>query len=113
MTETTKTRLGLLIVASGLAVWAYQSWVAAPERHRYQVAQRNAADVQRFKDWAYIAKEKEIAPGETVRLVVIPSAMGEPMDTKCFLYTHREFRTSSMICPDADRNFIDQADPQN
>ena len=62
---------------------------------------------QRFDEWAYVAKEKQIAPGETVRLIIIPDPMGfDFMDTKCLIYTHREFRQSSMICPDATKENI-------
>lgn len=61
-----------------------------------------AKNTQRFKEWAYITKEKEIRPGETVKLVIIPHPLGyEFKDTKCLVYTHQEFKQASMICPDA------------
>lgn len=67
--------------------------------------ERKAAAQHRFAQWAYVAKEKEVAPGETIKLVVIPGQLDiSLLDTKCVIYTNREFKTSSMICPDANRN---------
>jgi hypothetical protein len=95
---------GLMVVGLG-ALWAYNSFIVEPEKQRQRHTERRADAAQRFKDWAYVAKEKEVAPGETVKLVIIPSAYGvDFLDIKCLVYTHREFKTSSMICPDADRS---------
>jgi hypothetical protein len=100
------------IFAVGVAgAWIYNSWVIQPEKQRQRYAERRADTEQRFKDWAYVAKEKEIAPGETIKLVIVPSAYGvEFLDIKCLIYTHREFKTSSMICPDADRNQLAESE---
>ncbi len=100
-----------LIVVVGLALlgaWAYHSWIAQPAKERQRLKEIRAGQSQRFQQWAYVAKEKEIAPGETVKLVIVPSPYDEALDTKCLIYTHREFRTSSMICPDASREFIEE-----
>lgn len=95
------------VTAAGLAaVWAYSEWIVQPERRQQRSAEQKAVSSQRFNEWARVAKEREIAPGETIRLVVVPHPSGDMLDTKCFIYTHREFRTSSMICPDATREFI-------
>lgn len=94
-----------IIVAVGLGVWAYNAWIVQPEKQAKRHTEHRADAAQRFKDWAYVAKEKEVAAGETIKLVVIPSPYGiEMFDIKCLIYTNREFKTSSMICPDADRS---------
>jgi hypothetical protein len=109
MTPVAERTLSAIIVAGVLSAWAYNSWIVEPEKQRQAYADLNAKSSQRFKDWAYIAKEKEIALGETVKLVIIPHPAGiEFMDTKCFVYTHREFKTSSMICPDAKQDDIEE-----
>jgi hypothetical protein len=109
MVTTTEKIMSALLVA-GLAYWGYQSWIVHPEKQRQKRETTRAADSKRFEQWAYIAKEKEIAPGETIKLAVIPSATGiDFLDTKCLIYTHREFKTSSMICPDARQGDIDTA----
>jgi len=65
--------------------------------------ERKAAAQHRFEQWAYIAKEKQIAPGETVKLLIIPDPTGiDFLDTKCLVYTHQDYRQSNMICPNAD-----------
>lgn len=96
--------VGVIVVGLG-ALWAYNSFVVEPEKQRLRHTEHRADAAQRFKDWAYVAKEKEVAPGEFVKLVVIPSAYGvDFLDIKCLVYSHREYKTSSMICPDADRS---------
>lgn len=95
------------IIVSVLGAWAYNSWVIQPEKEQQRYAERKAQSAQRFKEWAYVAKEKDIAPGETIKLVVIPDSTGL-LSTKCFVYTHREFKTSSMICPDAKQDEIEE-----
>lgn len=92
----------ILLGAFFYKIWVVQPKEDAKQRQRYD--KDKVAASQRFTDWAYIAKSKEIAPGETVKLVVIPGTSpyaSEVFDTKCLVYTHREFKTSSMICPDA------------
>lgn len=107
MVSTSEKVMGALI-AAGIAAWAYQSWVVHPERQRQKQEARMAERSQRFTEWARVAKEKEISPGETIKLVVIPHPTGvEFMDTKCLIYTHREYKTSSMICPDAKQSDIE------
>ena len=65
--------------------------------------ERKAAAQHRFEQWAYVAKEKQIAPGETVKLLIIPDPEGiDFLDTKCLIYTHQDYRQSNMICPNTD-----------
>ncbi|MFZ3018595.1 MAG: hypothetical protein WA056_09095 [Gallionella sp.] len=72
-----------------------------------QHSERRAAAKTRFEQWAYVAKEKQIGPGETIKLVIIPDPQGiDFFDTKCLIYTNAEFKQSSMICPDADKESL-------
>jgi hypothetical protein len=97
-----------LLIAFAIAAWVYQAWVAKPEQQRQRATVQHAEASQRFAEWARVVKEKEVAPGETIKLVVIPSPLGhELFDTKCLIYTHREFKTSSMICPDAKQSDLE------
>lgn len=107
MTPFVERTLTVTIIACVLGAWAYYTLAIEPEKKRHRSEVRKAEFSQRFKDWAYVAKEKEIAPGETIKLVVIPDSMGI-ISTKCFVYTHREFKTSSMICPDAKQDDIEE-----
>lgn len=91
-----------LLVAFAVAVWAYHSFISEPEQQRQRHEDRRTEASQRFAEWAYIAKTKDIAPGERIKLVVIPDSSGiDFLDTKCLIYTNSEFKTSSMLCPDA------------
>lgn len=73
------------------------------QRHKHDQETAKA----RFEQWAYVAKQKNISSTETVRLLIIPDPEGlEFMDTKCLIYTHQEFKQSTMICPDADKDAI-------
>ncbi len=92
---------------------AIMAWIVYPKfaEPQRKADQRHTAaleeNAKRFKDWAYVAREKEISPGETIKLVIVPHPWGgEFMDTKCLIYTNQEFKQASMICPDADRNYI-------
>lgn len=82
------------------------------KRHRKEreaeYKSQDEADKKRFSEWVYIAKEKQIAPGETVRLLVIPSPLGDFLDTKCLIYTNQDFKQSTFICPDAAKENIAQ-----
>jgi hypothetical protein len=97
-----------IIMIGGLGYWAYNSWILEPAKDEQNYKKRKAESTQRYVDWAYVAKEKEFSPGETVKLLVIPSQFGIAiLDTKCLIYTHREFKTSSMICPDAKQSDLE------
>lgn len=111
MSERTQQFVGGIVLAGALSAWAYYSWVIEPEKQRQRYVERKAESSQRFNDWAYVAKQKEVAPGEDIKLVVIPNASGvEFLDTKCLIYTNKEFKTSSMICPDAERSNLSEND---
>lgn len=107
MTPFVERALTTTIIGCVVGAWAYYTWVIEPETTRNRFAARKGEFSERFKNWAYVAKEKDIAPGETIKLVVIPDSTGI-ISTKCFVYTHREFKTSSMICPDAKQDDIEE-----
>lgn len=97
--------LGAAVLAMvGYAV--YPHLVSGTVRQEARTS-RILEDAKRLEDWAYVAKKKEVAPGETVKLVVIPSSIADALDTKCLIYTNQEFRQSSIICPDAKADFIE------
>lgn len=105
MSPSTQRAITLIAIVGIASAWAYNSWVLKPAKQRQSYSERKAEDQRRFKEWAYVAKEKDVAPGETVKLIVIPSPYGvDLLDIKCLIYTNREFKNSSMVCPDADRN---------
>lgn len=94
----TLSYIGIAILFGLAIIWTTNTRTPA----RQPAPATTAAATDRFNAWAYIAKSKEIAPGETVRLVVIPSPLGlDVTDTKCIVYTNDTLKTSSMVCPDA------------
>jgi len=69
----------------------------AAERHdKYEKEKLEQAE--RFSQGPYVRSEKEIAPGERIRVVVIPSKDGDFFDTRCVLYTNPAAGTSSITC---------------
>lgn len=58
--------------------------------------------VERAKRGPYIERGKDISDSETVRVLVVPHPLGAFLDTRCYIYTNRDFRTSSMQCPGGD-----------
>jgi len=110
MSNTLKTMLSVAAIVA-VAAWWYQSFVVEPEQQRKISEAKRAKISQRFTEWAYVAKEKEVAPGETTRLVIVPSPYGHGIiDVKCLIYTNRELKTSSMLCPGADNFNIAEAE---
>lgn len=67
---------------------------------------RDDADSRRMHEWTFIAKEKQITPTETVKLVVIPGEYGEDSDVKCLIYTNQDFKQSTFICPGASQDDV-------
>lgn len=98
------------IVMGVMITYCNDKNIEQKNRNQAQRANRQAADTdakQRFEKWAYIAKEKQISASETVRLLIIPNTIGfDLFDTKCLIYANAEYKTSQMICPDADRDRI-------
>lgn len=95
--------IGFLVIASW---WGYSEIIAKPERRDKQAQRQHEKEDKRFNEWAYIAKDKEIKPGEHLKLIIVPSSWGEYFDTKCLIYTNDDLKQSSMICPDSTRESI-------
>jgi len=79
-------------------VFAVQ-WIGERNREK-SLAKREMeqSDIARMAKWAYIAREKEIAPGETIKLLVIPTSISEHFNTKCLIYSNHN--SSQMVCSD-------------
>jgi len=94
---------GISLVSMFAGAFAYQAFVVAPKeeaKSKRIATQSEAEAAARFNKWAYVEKEKEISPGETLRLVRIPSKDGfEYADTKCLVYTSSEFKSVFFSCP--------------
>lgn len=112
MNSRTNTFLAWLfasVIACGIA---YYALVLNHEKEAKQKAYHvteNAAVEKRFNEWAYVAKEKAVSKTETVKLLVVPSKLGNDdlFDSKCLIYTNTEFRTSTMLCPGVTSDDLD------
>lgn len=68
-----------------------------PEK-RYEKMKRERAE--RMTAGAQVQSDKQIAPGEHIRVLVIPD---EPIESfRCVLYTNANTGASSMACPTYD-----------
>lgn len=102
MEKALKTAAGWIAVAVLAGAWGYYELIHKPEQQASKRSISKAETAKRVSEWAYVAKEKSIAPGETLRLVVIPHSSGlDIVDLKCFVYTNQEFRKAQFLCPDA------------
>jgi hypothetical protein len=96
--------LGIAAFVGLLGLWGYHEFIEKPAKRTHgklvPITERSA----RFDAWAYVAKAKEVAPGETIKLVIIPSPFGiDELDMKCLIYTNQNTHTSQMLCPDANQ----------
>jgi hypothetical protein len=108
-TSTATTLLGAVAVVV-IVWWSYGTWTANKANEPSRINSANEAELKRFQEWAYVAKDKEIKPGERLKLVIVPSPWGDYFDTKCLIYTNDELKQSSMICPDANKDFIKESE---
>lgn len=109
MPERLKSAAIALLALALSATWAYYEFWHKPEQRARKQAPVRADLERRLSQWAYIAKEKQISPAETLRLVVIPHSSGlDIMDIKCFIYTHKDFQKSQFLCPDAKQLDIEE-----
>ena len=60
----------------------------------------------RVKEGPYVASEKALSDTEDLRIVVVPSEFGRPLDVKCFLYRNREWQQTVFTCPDVRQDDI-------
>lgn len=101
------------LAAAGVAITAYFFWYTPNELAKAdRRAARATATSARFATGPYVAHEREIAPGQILRTVVIPHSSGlDVFDTKCFLFTNQEFKQASFTCPEAKQADIEVSQP--
>lgn len=71
-----------------------------PKRIQAQEARQETFERMRqakISEWAAVTKQKEIAPGEDLKLVEIPDHLGLT-STRCFIYTNVMFRFAQFVC---------------
>jgi hypothetical protein len=56
---------------------------------------------ERVRAGPYVAQEKALSATEDLRIVVVPSPFGRPLDVRCLIYRNREFQQVTFTCPDA------------
>jgi len=65
---------------------------------------------RREKEGPYVASEKALSATEDLRIVVVPSPLGEPLDVKCLIYRNREMNQVVFTCPDVRQEDISLPD---
>lgn len=70
--------------------------------------ERKAADRERHEKGAYIAKEKQLSPTESLRLVIVPDKYGDLFDAKCLIYINTEYKVAQMQCPDISTSDLNE-----
>ena len=76
-------------------VWMVYVKFFAPPKEK-EPGPSAVAEAQRYQEWAYVDKQKEIAPGESIKKVILPGRSG--IDTKCLVYTNKELNQATMQC---------------
>lgn len=90
----------ILCAVTFLLIGCNQAEKEAAKQHDAEMQQ---AEKVRIAQWAYIAKEKQVTPTETLKLVVIPTEFGELLNTKCLIYTNSEYKQSNMVCGEIEK----------
>lgn len=104
------------VVLATLAFWTvagvtYWNFVEEPKSKAYaeQQARRDTAAAKIKADGMHIVSTKEVAPGQVIQLTVMPHSSGmDFLDLKCLIYTHTEYRQSTIVCPSANQTDIAQ-----
>lgn len=86
------------IVGFALFLWS-ASRTAPPTVDRKTTAQR-------VQEGPRIVITRPLSAQEDLSMVVVPSEMGDLLDTKCFIYRNREFNQVVFTCPDARQDEI-------
>lgn len=89
----------LITIAVAMSAISSSRQADTEKRERYEA--RKSERLERFRQGSYVGSDKEIAPGERIRVVVIPSKDGDFFDTRCVLYTNLAAGTSSITCPES------------
>jgi len=112
MKPTSNVIVGLVVCAAGGAA-AFSYWYRPHQIDTLRWEQSKAAALERKARGAYVESLQVLAPGQIIRLVVIPHSSGiDLLDTKCFVYTNQEFRQANMVCPDAKQTDIEVEEPR-
>lgn len=100
------------IILLGLILWGVYSMSersSEPSKPHKAKESANADDymkkmAERTQAWATVVKEKELAPGENLRLVEVPDIQFGVMltVTRCFIYTNAEYRVAQFTCPTSE-----------
>lgn len=69
---------------------------------------QKAADKERYEKGAYVAKEKQLSPTESLRLVIVPARIDDMFDAKCLIYINTEYKVAQMQCPDLSDAILDE-----
>jgi hypothetical protein len=100
------------MLVGGFITYCNDKNAEVKKRDKVQAAKcrdEESADIKRMHEWAYISKEKQITPEESLKLIILPGEFGDISDMKCLVYTNRELRQSTFTCPGASQD--DVVDP--
>lgn len=93
----------VVTLINGAIVWygtstkdTRQQLIKADAARQEDLGQRAKA---RVAEWATVIKEKELAPGEKLRLVDVPDQTFGFLSQRCMIYTNAEYHTAQFICP--------------
>jgi hypothetical protein len=100
-----RTRWGLVLLVFG--AFAVLLWYITTTNDRERRANVEAARQKVFSEraqarvteWATVIKEKELTPGETLRLIDVPDQSFGFLSTRCMIYTNAIYRTAQFVCP--------------
>lgn len=96
-------KIAFVATVIGLIAWyaisrQSDNWavVSADQQRRAAFA---AHMQQRAENWATVVREKELSPGEYLKLVEIPDRFGLT-SARCYIYTNAVARSAQFVCPD-------------
>ncbi len=101
MTSKQIAAVVLLALGAGIGLAGIAARMTAPPE-ALQVAPAHPR-----KTKPYIAARTQISPSEEVRILVVPSSLGELFDVKCVIYRDSESHQALMSCPNASAQDLD------
>lgn len=96
----------LLILAISVLVVSCGKQDSTQNENRYM--ERKKAIQERFDKGAYVVKEKQLSPTESLRLVIVPARVDDMFDAKCLIYINTEYKVAQMQCPDMNDSILDE-----
>lgn len=104
--EKIKANWGAIVfvtLINGAIVW----YGTSTKETRHLLAQEEAMRQDAFgqrsqarvEQWATVILEKELSPGEKMRLVDVPDQSFGFLSQRCMIYTNAEYHTAQFICP--------------